>query len=109
MDRRLLSEKTIGAVILLTAGLTLTGSAEVLATLAWVIIGLETVSLSWISRPNAAITSGVLAATAIVVAILELLASRGQEFSNQQIGLLAAGAGAFLLLLGASRTLRQTS
>jgi hypothetical protein len=107
MDRRLLSEKTIGAVVLLTAGLTLEGSAEVLAVLAWVIIALETVTLSWISKANAALTVGVLSTSAAVVALLALLASRGQEFGNQQIGLLAATAGAVLLLVGASRSLRQ--
>jgi hypothetical protein len=108
MDRRLLSEKTIGAVVLLAAGLSLEGRTEVLATLAWVIIALETVSLSWISRANATVTEAVLAATAFVVAVVELLATRGQEFGNLQIGLLAAGAASILLLFGASRSLGQS-
>jgi len=108
MDRRLVSEKTIGAVVLLTAGLTLGETGGALAVLAWVIIALETVTLSWISKANAALTVGVLAASAAIVAILALLASRGQEFSNQQIGLLAAAGGAILLLVGASRSLRQS-
>lgn len=107
MDRRLLNEKTIGAVVLLSAGTLASGTTEVLATLAWLIIGLETVSLSWISRANAAVTEGVLAATALVIAVLELLASRGQAFGNQQIGLLCAGVAALLLLFGTTRTLGQ--
>lgn len=105
MDRRLLNEKTIGAVVLLSAGLMLSGTAEILATLAWVIIALETVTLSWISRANAAVTEAVLSATALVICVLELLASRGQEFGNQQIGLLCAGGAAVLLLFGASRSM----
>ncbi len=107
MDRRLLNEKTVGAVVLLTAGLQLTGGAEILATLAWVIIALETVSLSWISRGNAAVTVGVLSATSLVICVLELMAAKGQPFGNQQIGLLCAAGAAALLLYGTTRTLRQ--
>jgi hypothetical protein len=107
MDRRLISEKTVGTVVLLCAGLLLGGTAQVLATLAWVIIALETVSVTWIQRGNAVVTEAVLSASALVVAVLELLATRGQEFGNQQIGLLAAGAASILLLVGASRSTGQ--
>jgi len=107
MNSRLVSEKTVGAMVLLCAGLLLGGTAQALATFAWVIIALETVSVTWIQRANAVVTEAVLAASALVVAVVELLASRGQEFGNQQIGLLAAGAAAIMLLVGASRSAGQ--